>query len=91
MSKEDIKKELHLLIDRTDEEVLNMVKEELVAYNTGEKQFDGLSYLSDEDRAELEELVNEDPMKDTISHEEFKQHIAEWRLQLLQKRDLKTK
>lgn len=79
MSKEDIKKELHLLIDDTDnEEVLNMVKEELVAYNTGEKQFDDLSDLSDEDKAELEELANEDPMKDTISYEEHKKEMKEW-------------
>ncbi len=92
MSKEDIKKKLHLLIDNTDDEVLlNMVKEDLVAYGSREKEFDDLSDLSDEDRAELEEQDVEDPMKDTISHEEFKQHIAEWRSELLKKRDLYKK
>jgi hypothetical protein len=89
MSKEDIKKELHLLIDNTDDEVLlNMVKEDLVVYGSREKEFDDLSYLSSEDRADLEDQDVEDPMKDTISHEEFKQHIAEWRSELLKKRDL---
>lgn len=92
MSTENLKKELHKLIDTTEsEEILNIVKEELVAYQTGEKEFDDLSDLSPEDRAELEEQDMEDPLKDTISHEEFKQHIAEWRSELLQKRDLKTK
>ena len=86
MSKENLKKELHALIDNTeDEEILNRVKEELVAYQTGEKEFDDLSYLGDEDRAELEEQDKEDPIKDTISYEEFKQHIEEWRSGLLQK------
>lgn len=88
MGTEDLKKELHMLIDSTDdEEILSIVKEELVAYQTGEK-FDDLSDLSDEDRAELEELANEDPMKDTITEEEFKQHIEEWRIKLSTKRDL---
>ena len=79
MSKENLKKELHNLIDKTeDEEILNMVKEELVSYQTGEKEFDDLSDLSDEDRAELEELANEDSMKDTISYEEHKKEMKEW-------------
>ena len=84
MSTENLKKELHTLIDNTeDEEILNMVKEELVAYHTGEKDpiaigFDDLSDLSDEDRAELEELANEDPMKDTISYEEHTIEMKEW-------------
>ena len=79
MSIKDIKKELHSLIDNTDDEqVLNVVKEELVAYQTGEKQFDDLSDLSDEDRAELEEQINEDPMKDTVSFEEYQKTMQEW-------------
>ncbi len=91
MSTEKLKKEIHTLIDITeDEELLNLVKEEIVAYQTGESKFD-LGDLSPEDRAELEEQDKEDPFKDTISYEEFKQHIAEWRLELLQNRDLKIK
>jgi len=79
MNTEDLKKELHTLIDNTeDEKILSMVKEELIAYQTGEKYFDDLSDLSDEDRAELEELANEDPMKDTISYEEHKKEMKEW-------------
>ena len=92
MSKQDLKNELHKLIDDTEDElVLNMLKEDLVAYTKDATGFDDLSDLSPEDRAELEELANEDPEKDTISLEEFKNNIAEWHSQLLQKRDSKTK
>ena len=79
MSKENLKKEIHMLIDNTeDEELLNMVKEDLVTYSVGSKKFDDLSDLSPEDRAELEEQSNEDPMKDTISFEELKAEMKEW-------------
>ena len=79
MSKENLKKEIHKLIDDTeDEELLSMVKEDLVTYSVSSKKFDDLSDLSPEDRAELEEQSNEDPMKDTISFEEFKAEMKEW-------------
>ncbi|MEO6329153.1 MAG: hypothetical protein ABIO55_09480 [Ginsengibacter sp.] len=79
MSTENLKKELHTLIDNTeDEELLSMVKEELVAYQTGGKEFDDMSDLSLEQRAELEELATEEPVKDTISYEEHKKEMKEW-------------
>ncbi|MGG9960037.1 hypothetical protein [Ferruginibacter sp. SUN106] len=80
MSKAALKKELHKLIDNLDdEEVLNMVKEEIVAYQTKAKaNFDDLSDLSPQDRAELEELATEDPDKDTITFEELKKEMNEW-------------
>ena len=80
MSKEELKKELHKLIDNTeDEELLSMVKEDMVAYQTKvNKNFDDLSDLSPEDRAELEELATEDPDKDTISFEALKIEMNEW-------------
>ena len=47
MSKENLKKELHYLIDNTDDEnLLNMVKEDLIAYGTASKKYDDLSHLS---------------------------------------------
>jgi DNA mismatch repair ATPase MutS len=80
MSTEKLKKELHALIDNTeDEELLNMFKEDIVAYQTEyKKEFDDLSDLSPEDRKELEELATEDPEKDTISFEELKKEMNEW-------------
>ena len=93
MSKENLKKELHKLIDDTeDEELLSIVKEDIIAYQTNvNKDFDDLSDLTPEERAELEELATEDIDKDTISYEEFKQHLDEWQSRLLQRKDLKTK
>lgn len=80
MNNEKLKKELHALIDNTeDEELLNMVKEDIIAYHTeSKKEFDDLSDLSPEDRQELEELAAEDPLKDTVSFEEYKKEMKEW-------------
>ena len=79
MSKEDLKKELHLLIDNIDdEETLSMVKEDIVAYQKSTEEIDDLSDLTPEERAELEELANEDPDKDSISYDEFKIHMKQW-------------
>jgi nitrous oxide reductase len=89
MNNEKLKKELHTLIDNTeDEELLNMVKEDIIAYQTeSKKEFDDLSDLSPEDRQELEELATEDIDKDTITEEEFIQHIQQWRSRLSTKKD----
>ena len=79
MSKEKLKKELHELIDNMEnEQLLNMVKEDIVAYQKTETAFDDLSDLTPAERVELEELANEDPDKDTISFDEFKKEISEW-------------
>ena len=84
MSRKKLKKELHSLIDNTeDEELLNMVKEDIIAYQTeSKKNFDDLSDLSPEDRQELEELAAEDPLKDTVSFEEYQKQMKEWRSRL---------
>ena len=88
MSKEDLKKELHHLIDTiNEEELLNIVKEDIVAYQIkANKNFDDLSDLSPEDRAELEELAAEDIDKDTVSEAEFKKNIQKWRTRLSTKK-----
>ena len=80
MSKENLKKELHKLIDDTeDEELLSIVKEDIIAYQTKAKEnFDDLSDLSPQDRQELKELAEEDPDKDTITLEELKKEMNEW-------------
>ena len=78
MSKEKLKKELHELIDNMENKQLrNMVKEDIVAYQKTETAFDDLSDLTHAERAELEDLANEDPDKDTISFDEFKKEISE--------------
>ena len=89
MSKENLKKELHKLIDDTeDEELLSIVKEDIVAYQTKvNKKFDDLSYLTPEERAELEESIHEEPGKDTITQDEFNAHIEKWKQRLLSTRN----
>jgi uncharacterized protein YbaP (TraB family) len=79
MSKDILKKELHDLIDNMqDEEVLSMLKEECTFYSTS-KQKDITDDLSPEQLKELEEQLKEDPLKDTVSLDEFKEATAKWR------------
>ena len=88
MSREELKKELHELIDNMeDEEMLNIVKEDIVAYQKAATGFDDLSDLTPEERAELEESINEDPDKDVVSEEEFNNYIQAWRKKLSTKND----
>ena len=88
MSKEKLKKELHELIDNMEnEQLLNMVKEDIVAYQKTETAFDDLSDLTPAERVELKELANEDPDKDVVSEEEFYNYIDAWRKKLSTKSD----
>jgi hypothetical protein len=88
MSKNKLKKELHELIDKMeDEEMLGMVKEDIVTYQKAATKFDDLSDLTPEQRAELEESINEDPDKDVVSEEEFNNYIQAWRKKLSTKSD----
>ena len=88
MSKEKLKKELHELIDNMEnEQLLNMVKEDIVEYQKKNIAFDDLSDLTPAERVELEELANEDPDKDVVSEEEFYNYIDAWRKKLSTKSD----
>ena len=79
MSKDKLKKELHELIDNIeDEALLNIMKEDAVAYQKSSEEIDDLSDLTPEERAELEDMATEDPDKDSISYEEFKNHMQQW-------------
>ncbi len=79
MSKDILKKEIHNLVDEMDdEEVLSMLKEECAFYS-GSKQKDITDDLSPQQLKELEEQLNEDPLKDTTSLDEFKEATARWR------------
>ena len=79
MSKEKVKKELHELIDNMeDEEMLSMVKEDIVAYQKSGTGFDDLSDLTAEEKADLESLANEGPEKDTVSFEDYKKEMKQW-------------
>jgi hypothetical protein len=74
-----LKKELTKLIEETnDEELLSMVKEDMVFYNTS-KGTDITDSLSDEQILELERLASEPDEKDTISLKEFNKATDKWR------------
>ncbi len=89
MNNDELKKELHALIDTIeDEELLFSLKEDAVAYQKHTERFDDLSDLTKEERAELEALANEDPEKDMISYDEFKTHMQQWLTKLSPKGDL---
>ncbi len=89
MNNKKLKKEIHTLIDNTeDEKLLNMVMEDIIAIQKeSKKEYDDLSDLTPEERTELEEQANEDFEKDTITEEEFNQHIQKWRDKLSSKND----
>jgi hypothetical protein len=79
MSKEKLKKELHELIDKIENEaMLSMVKEDIVGYQKAETRFDDLSDLTPEERADLEELANEPPEKDAVSFVDYKKEMKQW-------------
>ena len=73
-----LKKELTKLIGETnDEELLSLVKEDIVFYQT--KGADITDSLSDEQVKELEKLVAEPVNKDTMTLDEFNKATDKWR------------
>lgn len=72
----DIKSQLHQLIEKIeDEEYLSLLKEDVAMY-AGEKQ--ASSELTHEQLKELQKALNEVDKGETISFEDFKKHTAEW-------------
>ena len=79
MSASDLKKELLSYIENTnDEELLSLLKEDLVFYGKV-KDVDSTDGLSEEQLKELKALSEEDETKDTHSLDEFKKTTDQWR------------
>jgi hypothetical protein len=82
-SKEELKKELHALIDSIDdEETLNVLHDDLVPLviesrvkESGEEEF-----LTPEQEKELEVAIKEADNGETISWEEFLNATKQWRI-----------
>ena len=75
----ELKKELLTLIENTDnEELLSLLKEDLVFYGNT-KYNDVTDRLNSKQLKELELLANEDDFKDTVTLEEFKKATEKWR------------
>ncbi len=80
MEKQKLKKELVELIENTnDEELLSLLKEDFTFYGNI-KNKDITDQLSSEQLKELEMLVNEDELKDTVTLDEFTKATTKWRL-----------
>lgn len=79
MSLSELKKELVSYIQSSnDEEILSLLKEDLVFYGKI-KDADITDNLTEEQLKELTELSKEDEQKDTMTLEEFKQATLQWR------------
>ncbi len=80
-SKEELKKELHLLIDSIeDEETLNMLHEDLMPYVTELSANDEESEdeLTPEQELRLNEAMRQADAGEVISIEEFYSRMARW-------------
>ena len=79
MSLSELKKELVSYIQNSnDEEILSLLKEDLVFYGKI-KDADITDNLTEEQLKELTELSKEDEQKDTMTLDEFKQATSQWR------------
>ena len=79
MSLEERKARLVNLILSTDEdELIHLIEEDIVAYNSAGNK-DAVAVLSEDEHAELKELMEEPTEKDTISFDQFKANMEKWR------------
>jgi hypothetical protein len=78
-SKEELKKELHQLIDSIDdEETLNVLHDDVVPY-LAKSKVDILDELSDEQQKDLLLSIEESERGDNYSKEEFLKILEQWR------------
>ena len=80
-SKKELKKKLHKLIDSIDDkQVLNILNEDIAPYATKKRAgADNDDDLTAEQLKELQEAIAEIDRGETISWEEFKKELREWR------------
>jgi hypothetical protein len=79
MAIDKLKKDINKLINETnDENLLSMVKEDIVFYKTA-KEADVTDSLSAEQLKELEQLTAEPDEKDTMTLSEFNKATDKWR------------
>lgn len=79
-SKEEIKKELHQLIDSIqDEYTLHVLNEDVMPYiiESRTKELDE-DNLTEDQQNELAEAIREADAGETVSFKEFKQKMARW-------------
>ena len=75
---EDLKRKLHRLIDEIeDEETLNMLMEEAVAYTAG-KSANIIDELTPPQLEELDEAIKEADRGEGVTLEEFRKEMKAW-------------
>ena len=83
-TKEEIKKELHKLIDGIeDEHALNVLNEDVIPYvvaNRTKEKDEEEDYLTPEQEKDLEEAIRQADAGETISEEEYLKATARWRI-----------
>ena len=67
-----------IILNSSEVELINMLEEDVADYQKRSLK-DPVDDLSAEELGELKELMEEPAEKDTISFEEFKAEMAEWR------------
>ncbi len=79
-----LKEEIHRMIDEIeDEAALMLIKEKLAAYVTEDIAED----LNEEQLKELNEALKEAGKGETVSYEEYVNHIKEWKKKLSSQKD----
>ncbi len=81
-SKQELKDELHQLIDSIDdEETLNVLNEDVVPYiiENRSKEQDGEDELTPAQEKELDEAIRQADAGETVSWEEFLKETERWR------------
>ena len=81
-SKQQIKEELHKLIDNIeDEHTLNVLNEDVVPYviENRTKEEDEEEHLTEEQQKDLEEAIRQADAGETVSWEDFLKATERWR------------
>lgn len=73
-----LKEEVLKMVESLDDDGLAIVKAEIEYINNAEP--DVIDQLSERDRAELLQLINDPDEKDTVSHEEYLKATSRWRI-----------
>lgn len=86
-TKQELKEELHKLIDSIEDEVLlqdltDNILPEIIAYRQTD---DGDEYLTEEQLKQLDEAIAEADRGETMSYEEFLESMSRWRTDFKQK------
>lgn len=79
MSLEERKARLvDIILNAEEEDLIDLLEEDVTHYEQ-QRKTDAVNDLTPEEQAELKELMEEPLEQDTISYEEFKAELAQWR------------